>query len=207
MTTAPVHRVSLADCPATAWKNGGGLTRELLTWTAVPIAHAQEDPSHWDVRVSVADIERDGPFSSFPGIDRGFAVLQGAGVVLSMPSPQGATAQDDVAIGPAGEALLFGGDLRVGCQLRGGPTRDLNFMVRRERGRLHMMRASAGSCWGSGLPWKAIFCWEAGHVQHQQETIDVHGASLLWCADLHELGGDFVWHSEGLAYWLGWEPR
>jgi environmental stress-induced protein Ves len=211
MSFAPVHRIELAHCPATAWKNGGGLTRELLTWRAAHSAGTQDDPSHWDLRVSVADIERDGPFSSFPGIDRGFAVLQGAGVVLSMASPEEAPTQDDLTVGPAGEALRFGGELRVGCQLRDGPTRDLNFMVRRERGRLHMMRASPGSCWGSGLLWKGIFCWDAGHLQGHlqghQAMFDVQGASLLWCDDLQGSCGDFIWHSEGLAYWLGWEPR
>jgi environmental stress-induced protein Ves len=34
------------------------------------------------VRLSVADIERDGPFSAFAGLIRWFAVLSGAGVLL-----------------------------------------------------------------------------------------------------------------------------
>jgi environmental stress-induced protein Ves len=40
------------------WKNGGGVTRELLAWPG---------GGDWQVRISVAEIEADGPFSSFPG--------------------------------------------------------------------------------------------------------------------------------------------
>ena len=66
----------LVDLAATApqpWRNGGGLTRELLAWPG---------SGDWVLRVSVADIEADGPFSAFPGIDRWFTVLSGAGVRL-----------------------------------------------------------------------------------------------------------------------------
>ena len=51
------HTVALADVPAQAWRNGGGTMRELLAWP---------DASDWQLRVSVAEIEADGPFSAFP---------------------------------------------------------------------------------------------------------------------------------------------
>ena len=54
---------------AARWRNGGGRTRELLAWP---------DAADWKVRVSVADVESDGPFSAFPGVQRWFAVLEGA---------------------------------------------------------------------------------------------------------------------------------
>ena len=60
--------VALADTPPQPWRNGGGVTRELLAWPA---------GGDWQVRVSVADIEADGPFSRFPGVERWFAVLRG----------------------------------------------------------------------------------------------------------------------------------
>ena len=63
--------VALMSAAPQPWRNGGGVTRELL-------AGRTED---WSVRLSVADIERDGPFSAFAGVDRWFAVLSGAGVV------------------------------------------------------------------------------------------------------------------------------
>lgn len=54
-------RVSAEDVQPQAWKNKGGMTRELLAW---PHAH------DWVLRVSVARVERDGPFSAFPGVHR-----------------------------------------------------------------------------------------------------------------------------------------
>jgi hypothetical protein len=49
--------ISVYEVMPQPWRNGGGLTRELWTW---PSAEG------WWVRVSVADIEKDGPFSTFP---------------------------------------------------------------------------------------------------------------------------------------------
>ncbi|MEO8526020.1 MAG: HutD family protein [Caldimonas sp.] len=50
-----------ADTAAQPWRNGGGVTRELLAWPGV---------GDWCVRVSIADIEADGPFSTFSGVQR-----------------------------------------------------------------------------------------------------------------------------------------
>ena len=43
---------------------------------------ARPDARGWQVRVSVAEIGQDGPFSAFPGVTRWFTVLKGAGVEL-----------------------------------------------------------------------------------------------------------------------------
>jgi uncharacterized protein len=107
--------VRLADCPEQPWRNGGGRTRELLAW---PSAAA------WQVRVSVASVEADGPFSPYPGIDRWFAVLSGAGVVLALP--RGA-----ITLGPGSAAIAFAGETAPPCRLIDGPTQDLNLMLRR----------------------------------------------------------------------------
>lgn len=207
MSPHQLSRVSLADCPAMAWKNGGGVTRELLTWSAHPLDRTPSAPTTWDLRVSVADIERDGPFSTFTGIDRGFAVVQGAGVVLSFENPDQVPATQDHEISCGSEALRFAGELHVDCRLQAGPTRDLNFMVRRERGQLHMQRALPGSRSPEGLPWWAIFCWDAGRLDAMQTSLEVRGASLLWAAGELAARAQITWHSGGLAYWMGWKPR
>lgn len=128
--------VRLADCPFVPWRNGGGRTRELL---ACPLA------SEWLVRVSVAEIEADGPFSAFAGIDRCFAVLSGAGVVLTLPRGEvRLTAQDGAA--------SFAGEDAPLCRLIDGPTRDLNLMVRRTAGRAAMQRTEC-----RGEHWRGVF--------------------------------------------------
>jgi uncharacterized protein len=110
-----VNVVQLADCPLVPWRNGGGRTRELLAWP---------NASDWQVRVSVAEIEADGPFSPYPGIERWFALLGGAGVVLALP-------QGEVTLRPGSAAVAFAGEAAPACRLIDGPTQDLNLMLRR----------------------------------------------------------------------------
>jgi environmental stress-induced protein Ves len=57
------------------WKNGGGTTREIDRF---PIGR---EPYLW--RLSQARIERDGPFSAFPGYDRWLCVLTPEGILLN----------------------------------------------------------------------------------------------------------------------------
>ena len=56
------------------WKNGSGLTREILK---VP-PHA----TAFDWRLSLATIEQPGPFSTFEDYDRTLVLVRGAGVEL-----------------------------------------------------------------------------------------------------------------------------
>ncbi|MGZ8259204.1 MAG: HutD/Ves family protein [Caldimonas sp.] len=106
--------VRTADVDALPWKNGGGVTRELL---------ARPDAGDWRVRVSVAEVASDGPFSAFRGVERRFAVLDGAGVVLTIDGRAHRVTRDD-------EALAFSGSSETHCRLLDGPTRDLNLMLR-----------------------------------------------------------------------------
>lgn len=107
-----------ASSPAPVpWKNGGGVTRELLRLPATG--------ADWMLRISVADIDADGPFSPFDGVSRWFAVLAGRGVRLSWPDRV-----FEVCRGSA--PLRFDGADAPDCALLAGPTRDLNVMVRRD---------------------------------------------------------------------------
>lgn len=106
------------DIAPTRWRNGGGWTRELCAWPA---------PDDWVVRVSVADIDADGPFSTFAGVDRWFAVLEGAGVELV----HGASAP--IHLTTADGLHRFAGEDATEGRLLGAITRDFNVMVRRDR--------------------------------------------------------------------------
>ncbi len=115
MSETAINIVRLADVVPQQWKNGGGVTRVLLAWP---------NTNDWVVRVSVADIERDGPFSRFVGVDRHFAVLKGKGVRL--------TGVGELSAGC--DSVCFGGELAPNCELIDGPTRDLNVMIQRDAG-------------------------------------------------------------------------
>ena len=109
-----VKLIRADDVPPVAWKNGGGVTRDL--W-------CEPAGADWRWRISLADIDRDGPFSAFPGVERWFAVVEGAGVRLSF-------ADHEQRIGPHDHPVRFDGADAPGCQLINGRTRDLNLMLR-----------------------------------------------------------------------------
>ncbi len=114
--------VRVADVAPVPWRNGGGVTRELLAWP---------DPQAWLLRVSVADTQASGPFSAFPGVDRWFAVLEGGAVRLATA---GADPKELTALHP--ELHPFRGDVATRCTALGAATRDFNLMVRRSHFRL-----------------------------------------------------------------------
>lgn len=115
-----------ADHRRMPWKNGGGVTTEIV----VHPENAGLDGFEW--RLSMALVAQDGPFSLFPGIDRVLAMLEGEGLSLSI---DGAAPE---LLAPTSPPLAFAGDVPVHGALAGGPVTDLNLMVR--RGTPHAMR-------------------------------------------------------------------
>ena len=120
--------VPLAQARPQPWKNGGGTTRELL-----PLPEGGGD---WWLRISVAEVERDGPFSTFPGVTRWFAVLAGAGVRLR-------AGEEGHALSVHSQPLQFDGAAPASCELVDGPTQDFNLMVR-GGGQARMARLGPG---------------------------------------------------------------
>ena len=113
-----IERFDLRDIAAQPWKNGAGVTRE--------IARGGIDAEQFDWRISLADVDRDAPFSAFPGIDRCIVLLQGSGMVLK--STDGSI--DHALVGRL-QPFHFAGDVPLDARLVDGPSRDFNVMVRR----------------------------------------------------------------------------
>ena len=113
--------VRFADLRPMRWKNGGGETREV----AIHPPGATLDGVDW--RVSMARVAVDGPFSTFPEVERTLVVLDGAGF--------------DLAVGDAAPVRLtiasvphaFPADVATVATLVDGPVDDLNVMTRRGR--------------------------------------------------------------------------
>jgi environmental stress-induced protein Ves len=120
MRNSSTRHILMSDIPATPWKNGGGVTREIATGAA------PRPGAGWGWRVSLADVAQDGPFSIFPGVDRVLAVIEGAGMDLVRPDGR------VVALDPF-QPVRFAGEEPLSGRLRRGPVRDLNAMVRRDR--------------------------------------------------------------------------
>ncbi|MEU8948484.1 HutD family protein [Streptomyces sp. NPDC048489] len=116
-----VRLLTAAGRVAVPWKNGGGVTREIV---AGPEG-AGMDGFRW--RVSLADVGADGPFSSFAGVDRTLTMVEGEGMDLTVG---GEHRRVDRLFVPRS----FPGDLPTDCRLLGGPVVNLNVMWRRDGG-------------------------------------------------------------------------
>ncbi|MYN39193.1 HutD family protein [Duganella sp. FT109W] len=113
--TQLIQYASLHPAP---WKNGGGSTTEI----AVSPAGATLDNFDW--RVSLATIAQDGPFSSFPGIDRSLALVHGDGVLLDF-------GDERFVLSPSEPLIEFAGEDEVHATVTGLQTTDFNVMTRR----------------------------------------------------------------------------
>lgn len=66
--------IRAADLVPAPWKNGGGVTREILRMPA--------GSAHFDWRLSLANIEAEGAFSAFDGYERTLVLVRGNGLLL-----------------------------------------------------------------------------------------------------------------------------
>ncbi len=102
------------------WKNGGGVTHEIVRWP-----DSADPAAPYDLRISIADDRIEAPFSRFPGYRRWSFLAGPAPIVLDVGGvPHELTAP--------GDHLEVGGDVAIACRLPAGPTRLLNLLVRDE---------------------------------------------------------------------------
>jgi environmental stress-induced protein Ves len=108
------------------WANGAGTTRELAT------ASDPEGQTLW--RISIADLDRDAPFSTFSGMDRLFTALGRVRLTID---------GTPVDLDP-GEQVRFPGEAAVTVSLA-RPTRALNVMTRRDACSADVILRAAGA--------------------------------------------------------------
>lgn len=162
--------VQVADVAPVPWRNGGGVTRELLAWP---------DPQDWLLRVSVADIHASGPFSAYPGIDRWFAVLEGGAVQLDT---DGTESKELTALHPALHA--FPGDAATYCTTLGPATRDFNLMARRSRLRLLQRPLQACPQLDTHAAGAGLFVVQACEMRQQPGSVwKLPDMALAWWAN------------------------
>lgn len=167
----------LKDVEPTPWLNGAGSTRNMWLGPSV---------SHWQWRISVASVDSDSRFSTYPGVTRHFAVLQGNGVRLRLPDGEREVTIDS-------EPLQFEGGAAPQCTLIDGPTLDLNLLVRDGAGSGSLERVEAGKPWRSSARRRAVWCGSAAQVQIEGLPPCNVPANSLACID----------HASGKAWMLG----
>lgn len=146
------------------WRNGGGITHELLRL---------ETGGTLLIRLSIAEVASDGPFSSFPGLMRILTVLRGAGLVLR--TPEGAIEATPLA------PVRFSGDLPVECSRIAGDVTDFNVIFDPARIDAQVMRLQGPEEWRATGP--AAFLCLSGAVQAEGQPVFpgtlVHAPSSL----------------------------
>ena len=127
-----------SDYQSIPWKNGRGIAHQI----AASPAGAGYDNFDW--QVSRPEIAADGPFSSFPGLDRQFMLVTGNGLTLKIRSSTDGLSFDRPIDAPL-EPFAFRGEWEVECVLRDGPVQVFNVMSRRGRAgaRLEIVEAVA----------------------------------------------------------------
>jgi uncharacterized protein len=114
------ERFDLRHIAPQPWKNGAGLTREIA------IGPKGAGAGSFDWRFSLAEVERDAPFSAFPGIDRCIVLLRGAGMRL-----RSAGGEIDHRLEQPLTPFHFSGDKPLSAALVAGASSDFNVMTRR----------------------------------------------------------------------------
>jgi hypothetical protein len=125
------------------WKNGGGLTEEIA-----------RDPADGEYlwRLSRARVEREGPFSEFPGFDRLLTVVEGSGLLVN-----------DTKIEKF-ETLKFAGEDKIHCRLVDGAAVDLGLIYNRQKIRAEMQLMNADQIFESCAPICFFYC-ASGNLQ------------------------------------------
>ena len=126
---------------AQPWRNGRGVTHEIVRWPALPSAPlASPDEAlrtgleaPYELRISLAAVTADGPFSTFPG-QRRWSILAGAGGVALAPDPARAGRTDvpafaTVRLAAPGAVVELDGAVPLVARLLGGPTHLLNVLA------------------------------------------------------------------------------
>ena len=98
------------------WANGRG--------TSYEIASDRNEAEEWTWRLAMAPVNEDGPFSRIECVNRFLAVVEGAGMLLSVDRKK-------LQCQPM-QVVRFRGDAITEAMLTDGPILDVNLMIRRK---------------------------------------------------------------------------
>ena len=113
MEGAALRVVRASDQQRVRWRNDGGWTRDVACHS--PYGH------DFSWRISIADVETNGPFSRFDGFDRLLVLIGGAGMDLVCTD-----GGERMRLRPGTQRARFAGEVAITAELLDGPTTDFN---------------------------------------------------------------------------------
>ena len=146
------------------WANGRG--------TSFEIASDRNEAGEWSWRLAMAPVNEDGPFSRIECVNRSLAVVEGAGMLLSVDRKK-------LQCLPM-QVVQFRGDAITEAALTDGPILDINLMVRRKEADGEMAIVSeAGLLNGASI---VVAVGGSAQVKSGELTIDLKcHDSILEC--------------------------
>ncbi|MDB5092802.1 MAG: histidine utilization protein HutD [Candidatus Eremiobacteraeota bacterium] len=148
---------------AVPWLNGGGITHDILV-DGAPIAQR---------RLSLATIDRDGPFSDLCGYDRTIVLAAGAGFTLAFADGT------QVTLDRLGARWDFAGETMPDCSLLAGSVQAFNVMAHRDAARAEVEVAHRLP----HVPWREhgpVYVFViAGEVAAGAETLEEHDTLFI----------------------------
>lgn len=139
-----IARFSYDDLAVSRWRNGGGETREIITFPP--------GAEQFGWRASIATLAQDGPFSAFPGIDRVITLLHGDPVLLTTPGVQHLLTPQ--------QPWAFAGELAITAQLQGSISEDFNVMTRRGEWQATVEVITTPVSTQHGIAWVLAGAWQ-----------------------------------------------
>ena len=155
-----------ADYPTRPWKNGGGTTRDIVV--SPPCASLDD----FDWRLSLAQVDRDGPFSRFDNVDRTLVLLSGA-MTLREGDRQIHLVRN--------EPFAFAGERAIEATVGAGATLDFNVMTRRGRAKHTARRelfSQRSNIDASAANVLVLFALERGLIV-DGEQLGVHDTAIV----------------------------
>ena len=146
------------------WANGRG--------TSYEIASDRNEAGEWAWRLAMAPVNEDGPFSRIECVNRSLAVVEGAGMLLSVDRKK-------LPCLPM-QVVQFRGDAITEATLTDGPIMDINLMVRRKEAEGEMaIISNAGLINGASI---VVAVGGSAQVKSGDSTIDLERHdSILEC--------------------------
>ena len=146
------------------WANGRG--------TSYEIASDRGKAGEWAWRLAMAPVNEDGPFSRIECVNRSLAVVEGAGMLLSVDRKK-------LQCLPM-QVVQFRGDAITEATLTDGPIMDINLMVRRKEAEGEMaIISNAGLLNGASI---VVAVGGSAQVKSGDSTIDLERHdSILEC--------------------------
>lgn len=150
------------------WANGAGVTTVILR---------EPDDADWKIRISIAKVEQEGPFSELPGTRRTLVPLDAP---MTLRFPDGSEQR-----GARFDVLQFDGAPAPAGLLPEGATRDFNLMLRGEARGDVLARTLVDSMLlpaGPGIRWLVYL--DSGHARLSAEdgeivTLNPRDAALV----------------------------